>query len=60
MTKTRKILASLDATGYDQRHQWIEDKTITFSENIAIDVCAYAVMPNHCHVVLHINYLSLL
>ena len=45
------------ATGqaYNHRKQWLVER-IAFAESIfAIDVCAYAVMSNHFHVVLRVN-----
>jgi len=40
---------------YDHRKQWIVDKIKELSDIFTIDVCAYAVMSNHYHVVLHID-----
>lgn len=40
---------------YEHRRQWIEDKLLSLSQVFAIDLCAFAVMHNHYHVVLHIN-----
>ena len=46
-----------DASGqsYEHRRQWIEDKLLALAEVFALDVCAYAVMSNHYHVVLHVD-----
>lgn len=40
---------------FDHRRQWVEDRIHILSEVFAIDVCAYAVMSNHTHLVLHVN-----
>ena len=40
---------------YEHRRQWIQDKILALSEVFALDVCAYAVMSNHYHIVLHVN-----
>lgn len=40
---------------YEHRRQWVEDRVHMLSEVFTIDVCAYAVMSNHTHLVLHIN-----
>ena len=45
------------ATGesYDHRKQWIVSRLKFLSYVYAIDLCAYAVMSNHYHVVLHVD-----
>ena len=40
---------------YEHRRQRIEDKLLELSAIFSLDVCAYAIMSNHYHVVLHID-----
>ncbi len=40
---------------YEHRRQWIVDKIKALSKVFAIDICSYAVLSNHYHLVLHIN-----
>ena len=40
---------------FDHRKQWILDRIKLLSSVFAIDVCAYAIMSNHFHLVLHVN-----
>jgi REP element-mobilizing transposase RayT len=40
---------------YEHRRGWIEQRIKTLSTVYALDICAYAAMSNHYHVVLHIN-----
>ena len=40
---------------YEHRRQWLEDKLLETAHIFAIDICSYAIMSNHYHVVLHIN-----
>jgi len=54
----RAFLCGFDvATGenYDYRRQWLEDKLLELGSIFSIDICSYAIMSNHYHVVLHIN-----
>ena len=40
---------------YEHRRQWIVDKIKQLGSLFAIDICAYAVMSNHYHLVLHVD-----
>ncbi|MCW8193714.1 transposase [Proteobacteria bacterium 005FR1] len=46
---------SMSCRDYEHRRQWIEDQLLDLPRCFSIDVCAYAVMSNHFHVVLHVN-----
>lgn len=45
----------LTGRSYNHRKQWVVDKLKQLADIFTIDICAYAVMSNHYHVVLHIN-----
>ncbi|WP_261593588.1 transposase, partial [Pseudoalteromonas holothuriae] len=40
---------------YEHRRQWVEDKLLALAKVFCIDVCAYAVMSNHTHIVLYVD-----
>lgn len=40
---------------YSHRKAWVIERLERSSSIFAIDICAYAVMSNHYHLVLHVN-----
>ncbi len=40
---------------FDHRKQWLVDKITQLAGVFAIDICAYAIMSNHYHLVLRVN-----
>ena len=40
---------------YEHRKSWVEKRLLFLSKVFSIDICAYAVMSNHVHVVLCVN-----
>lgn len=54
----RAYLCGKDAiTGqsYEHRKTWVEQRMLRLSRYFAIDICAYAVMSNHTHLVLKVD-----
>ncbi|QUJ69680.1 transposase (plasmid) [Photobacterium sp. GJ3] len=45
----------LTQTSYEHRRGWVEKRLKRIASVFCIDVCAYAIMSNHYHLVLHIN-----
>jgi hypothetical protein len=42
-------------TSFEHRRGWVEDKLLAQGQIFAIDICAYAVMSNHTHMVLFVD-----
>ncbi|KDM93347.1 transposase [Photobacterium galatheae] len=42
-------------TSYEHRRAWVERRLMQIADAFCVDVCAYAIMSNHYHLVLHIN-----
>ncbi|WMO15927.1 transposase [Pseudoalteromonas piscicida] len=40
---------------YEHRRDWVEEKLLMLGSVFCIDVCAYAVMSNHTHIVLYVD-----
>ncbi len=54
----RAFLCGDDAvTGqcFEHRRGWIEQRMLTLAKHFALNICAYAVMNNHYHIVLHVD-----
>lgn len=54
----RSYLCGYDAkndVSYEHRKSWVEKRLLFLSSIFAIDICAYAVMSNHVHIVLSVN-----
>ncbi len=45
----------LTGQSYEHRRGWVEEKMLFLASVFAIDICAYAVMSNHTHLVLHVD-----
>lgn len=45
----------LTGEDYSHRRDWIEARMQALADIFAVDLCAYAIMSNHLHVVLHID-----
>ena len=46
---------TLSGQSYEHRRKWIRECMLSISRVFAIDICAYAVMSNHYHVVLRVD-----
>jgi len=54
----RAFLCGVDSvTGrsYEHRKEWIVERLTELSELFAVDLCSYAVMSNHTHLVLRLD-----
>ena len=40
---------------FEHRRQWVLDRLTLLDQMFAIDICAYAIMSNHYHLLLYIN-----
>ncbi|NQZ30527.1 MAG: transposase [Oceanospirillaceae bacterium] len=54
----KAFLCGFDRTtqqDFEHRRQWVIDRLAVLSEVFCIDICAYAIMSNHYHLVLYID-----
>ncbi|RJG47523.1 transposase [Motilimonas pumila] len=54
----RAFLCGIDhytQKSYEHRKPWLLDKIKQLANIFTIDICAYAIMSNHYHLILHIN-----
>ena len=40
---------------YSHRKEWVIERLQQLTDVFAIEVCAYAIMSNHYHLVIHVN-----
>lgn len=45
----------LTGINYKHRKEWVVERIATLSQVYAIELCSYAIMSNHYHLVLRIN-----
>ena len=46
---------SYTGQSYEHRRVWVEERILELGQIFAIDICAYAVMSNHMHLVLNVD-----
>ncbi|CAM3670209.1 hypothetical protein VA7868_00214 [Vibrio aerogenes CECT 7868] len=46
---------SVTGKSYEHRRDWLESRILKLATIYCIDICAYAVMANHYHLVVHVN-----
>lgn len=54
----KAYLCGIDAhsgQSYEHRRDWVEERLLQLTQVFSIDICAYAVMSNHLHVVLKVD-----
>lgn len=54
----RAFLCGVDhysGRSYEHRRKWVENRLLKLASIFCIDICAYAIMHNHSHIVLHVD-----
>ena len=54
----KAFLCGIDrSTGksYEHRKDWVQNRLFLLSEVFSIEICSFAVMSNHTHLVLNLN-----
>ena len=57
-TVRKAFLCGMDkdsGISFEHRRTWIEKRIFQLTQVFAIDICAYAIMHNHLHLVLHVD-----
>ena len=57
-TVRKAFLCGVDkesGVSFEHRRKWIEQRIFQLAQVFSIDICAYAVMHNHLHLVLHVD-----
>jgi REP element-mobilizing transposase RayT len=49
---------SVTGKSFEHRRGWILDRMNLLSKTFSIDICSYTILPNHYHVILHIDQKS--
>jgi hypothetical protein len=50
-----RAVDSNSGQSFEHRRGWVEKRWLFLSTLFGIDICAYAVMSNHVHVVVHVD-----
>lgn len=54
----KAFLCGIDSTtgeNYEHRREWVDTRILELATIFAIDICAYAVMSNHLHIVVKVD-----
>ena len=55
-----RAIDNYSGKNYEHRRGWLEQRLLFLSSIFSNDICAYAVMSNHVHVVLHVDVKQLI